>query len=56
MSKTILFEDRNNDWEIWEKNNSIERSIKRIQNKLPEMEASNNFQKLQKILQKKLVF
>ena len=48
MGKTILFEDRNNDWEIWEKNNSIERSIKRIQNKLPEMEASKQLSKIVK--------
>ena len=26
----IKFEDRNNDWEIWKKNSSIERSIKRV--------------------------
>ena len=53
MSKTILFEDRNNDWEIWEKNNSIERSIKRIQNKLPEMEASKQLSKIVKKIYKK---
>ena len=53
MSKTILFEDRNNDWEIWEKNNSIERSIKRIQNKLPEMEASKQLSKIVKRFYKK---
>ena len=46
MNKKIIFEDRNNDWEIWEKNNSIERSIKRIQNKLPEMEASKQLAKI----------
>ena len=40
MVKKILFEDRNNDWEIWRKNSSIERSVKRVKKILPEMEAS----------------
>tara|TARA_B100001093_G_scaffold512017_1_gene581087 strand:+ start:435 stop:1202 length:768 start_codon:yes stop_codon:yes gene_type:complete len=40
MNDKIKFEDRNNDWEIWKKNSSIERSIKRIKKELPEMEAS----------------
>ena len=53
MSKKIMFEDRNNDWEIWKKNNSIERSIKRIQNKLPEMEASKQLSKIVKKIYKK---
>lgn len=29
MQKKIRFEDKNDDWEIWKKNNSIERSIKK---------------------------
>ncbi len=53
MNKKIIFEDRNNDWEIWEKNNSIERSIKRIQNKLPEMEASKQLAKIVRRIYKK---
>ena len=53
MSKKIIFEDRNNDWEIWQKNNSIERSIKRIQNKLPEMEASKQLSSIVKKIYKK---
>ena len=53
MSKKIIFEDRNNDWEIWEKNSSIERSIKRIQNKLPEMEASKQLSKIVKRIYRK---
>ena len=40
MSKKVLFEDRNNEWEIWKKNSSIERSVKRVKKILPEMEAS----------------
>ena len=30
--QNIKFEDKNNDWEIWKKNSSIERSIKRLKN------------------------
>lgn len=46
--KKILFEDRNNDWEIWKKNSSIERSIKRVKKILPEMEASKQLYKIVK--------
>jgi len=46
----IKFEDRNDNWQIWEKNSSIERSIKRIKRQLPEMEASKQ---LVKIVRKK---
>ena len=46
MSKKIMFEDRNNDWEIWKKNSSIERSIKRVKKTLPEMEASKQVSKI----------
>ena len=46
----IKFEDRNDNWEIWEKNSSIERSIKRIKKQLPEMEAAKQ---LVKIVRKK---
>ena len=42
----IQFEDRNDNWEIWEKNSSIERSIKRINKQLPEMEASKQLVKI----------
>ncbi len=42
----IKFEDRNDNWEIWEKNSSIERSIKRIKKQLPEMEASKQLVKI----------
>ena len=48
----IKFEDRNDNWEIWEKNSSIERSIKRIKKQLPEMEAAKQ---LVKIVRKKLL-
>ena len=51
MIKKILFEDRNDNWEIWQKNSSIERSIKRIKKQLPEMEASKQ---LVKIVKKKI--
>ena len=40
MKVNIKFEDRNDDWEIWNKNSSIERSAKRVKKELPEMEAS----------------
>ena len=50
MIKKIKFEDRNDDWEIWKKNSSIERSIKRLKKQLPEMESSKQ---LAKILKKK---
>ena len=53
MVKNIIFEDRNNDWEIWEKNSSIERSIKRLKNQLPEMEASKQLSKIIKKFYKK---
>ena len=46
MAKRIKFEDRNNDWEIWKKNSSIERSIKRVKKQLPEMEASKQVAKI----------
>jgi len=46
MNKKIKFEDRNNDWEIWKKNSSIERSIKRVKKQLPEMEASKQIAKI----------
>ena len=46
MTKKIKFEDQNNDWEIWKKNSSIERSIKRVKNQLPEMEASKQVAKI----------
>ena len=44
----IKFEDRNDNWEIWQKNSSIERSIKRIKKQLPEMEASKQLVKILK--------
>mgnify|MGYP001422597069 CR=1 FL=1 len=44
----IKFEDRNDNWEIWQKNSSIERSIKRIKKQLPEMEASKQLVKIVK--------
>lgn len=50
MKTHIKFEDRNDDWQIWSKNSSIERSIKRVKKQLPEMEASKQ---LLKILKKK---
>ena len=53
MTKKIIFEDRNNDWEIWEKNSSIERSIKRLKKQLPEMEASKQVAKIIKKIYKK---
>lgn len=53
MAKKIIFEDRNNDWEIWEKNSSIERSIKRLKNLIPEMEASKQLSKIIKKIYKK---
>ncbi len=53
MSKQILFEDRNNDWEIWRKNSSIERSVKRVKKILPEMEASKQVSKIIKKKYKK---
>ena len=53
MTKKIIFEDRNNDWEIWQKNSSIERSIKRLKKQLPEMEASKQVAKIIKNIYKK---
>ena len=53
MKSQIKFEDRNNDWEIWKKNNSIERSIKRIKKQLPEMEASKQLTNIVKKFYKK---
>ena len=53
MTKKIIFEDRNNDWEIWQKNSSIERSIKRLKKQLPEMEASKQVAKIIKKIYKK---
>ena len=53
MSKKTIFEDRNNDWEIWRKNSSIERSIKRLKKQLPEMEASKQVTKIIKKRYKK---
>ena len=53
MIKKILFEDRNDNWEIWQKNSSIERSIKRIKKQLPEMEASKQLVKIVKKKYKK---
>ena len=53
MTKKILFEDRNNDWEIWQKNSSIERSIKRLKKQLPEMEASKQVSAIIKKFYKK---
>jgi ubiquinone/menaquinone biosynthesis C-methylase UbiE len=50
MKTKIKFEDRNDDWEIWNKNSSIERSAKRVKKELPEMEASKQ---LVNILKKK---
>ena len=52
MTKKILFEDRNNDWEIWQKNSSIERSIKRLKKQLPEMEASKQVSAIIKMFYK----
>ena len=49
----IKFEDRNNDWEIWKKNSSIERSIKRVKKQLPEMEASKQVAQIIKKIYKK---
>tara|TARA_X000001036_G_C20561608_1_gene758708 strand:+ start:150 stop:917 length:768 start_codon:yes stop_codon:yes gene_type:complete len=53
MTKKIKFEDRNNDWEIWRKNSSIERSIKRLKKQLPEMEASKQVARIIKKIYKK---
>jgi 2-polyprenyl-3-methyl-5-hydroxy-6-metoxy-1,4-benzoquinol methylase len=48
MKLNIRFEDRNDDWQIWSKNSSIERSIKRVKKQLPEMEASKQLLKILK--------
>ena len=45
MVKNIIFEDRNNDWEIWEKNSSIERSIKRLKINYQKWRRLSNYQK-----------
>jgi 2-polyprenyl-3-methyl-5-hydroxy-6-metoxy-1,4-benzoquinol methylase len=52
MNKKIIFEDKNDNWEIWKKNNSIERSIKRVVGKLPEMEASKQLKEIIKKIYK----
>ena len=48
MTKNVRFEDQNNNWEIWKKNSSIERSTKRVVGKLPEMEATKQLVKILK--------
>ena len=50
MTKNVRFEDQNNNWEIWKKNSSIERSTKRVVGKLPEMEATKQLVKILKSL------
>ena len=52
MQKKIRFEDKNDDWEIWKKNNSIERSIKRVRGELPAMEASKHLLEILKKIYK----
>ena len=50
--KKIKFEDKNNDWKIWQKNSGVERSIKRIKKTLPEMECSKQLAKIVKKIYK----
>ncbi len=57
MKVNIKFEDRNDDWEIWNKNSSIERSAKRVKKELPEMEASKQLVNiLKKNIKKEIKF
>lgn len=50
----IRFEDKNNSWNVWKKQKGAnERSIKRVQKKLPEMEASKQLVKILKKIYKK---
>ena len=49
----IKFEDQSKNWNIWENNSEIERSIQRVKGTLPEMECAKRLNQILRKIYKK---